>query len=174
MRVVGKGAGVLLRLMGSVLSVSGVRTNALRFVCASISIGRVVHRLRNVFELHLRRTSIPMHVVFRPGLPIYFVRARGGHVSRIVSGFLSGTFGCAIRNDVAVKCRVHRGNVYFCISSANANVPRSGMDRIFRHFAGLSTGHRNAKLKLSVDQAVVGGVNNRVNIASGCNRNSAF
>lgn len=173
-RVVGVGTSLLVRLMGSVLSVSGVRTNALRFICSAMSVGLLLSSLRELFRVEVGSTKKGMRVVTRPSLSSYFVRASHGQITRIVSGFINGTVGFAQRKGVHVNCRTGSARLCFCIGSANANVPTRGLSGMFKHFIGLGGSRGNTKLKLSVSRAVMNGLDNRVKTSSVRKRNSAF
>lgn len=50
----------------------------------------------------------------------------------------------------------------FCVSSAKGNVPTREMTAVFRHFKGVSSFIRKAKLKLAVYQVLIRGVNKHV------------
>lgn len=174
LRVIRDGGRVLRRLVTSVLSLSGVRTKALRFIFSSISVGRVVSSLRRRFHVQITRLNDKIRVIQRTSRGRCAVRASEGQLTRIMSGFVAGTLGFARRNDVALKFEPCRRNLCFCMGSAKANVPRRGLPRIFRHFIGLGRRGGNAKLKLSVYRAVIHGLKNRVNIRSRRKTNSAF
>lgn len=169
--VVRAGGRLLLRLIGSVLSLSGVRTKRVSFGCSTISLSRVFGGLRRICGSHIGSN---ISLIYRLPSITYIVRSRGGQLARILSGFLDGTYGCASRNSVAVKCREVNTVLHFCITSANGKLTRRGVPRIFRHFTGFSDFIRKAKLKLSVYRSVVRSLSNGVNISSRLNGNSAF
>lgn len=170
--VVRDGGALLLRLVDSVLSLSGVRTNALRFYCSGIRLGSVVSRVRDIAHCQARDGNV--RLVMRGKLPSYLVEARGGHLVRMLGGLLGGTDGFASRKDVAFNCGLYSGRLCFCIGSANYNVPTSGIGSVFKHFIGLGSFMRNAKLKLSVYRAVMRRVKKHVNIRSRRKGKSAF
>lgn len=170
--VVRGGGRLLLRLVDSVLSLSGVRTKALRFRCSGMRLGDIVGRLRDMLRLGLGSSTI--HLRFMPSLSVYPIRVRGGELSRLLVGLVAGTVGFASRKDIHFNCRLRKGRLCFCISSAKYNVPGSGRRDIFKHFIGLGGFTRNAKLKLSVYRALMGRVKNYVNIRSRRNGKTAF
>lgn len=171
--VVRAGARLLLRLVGSVLSVSGVRSKVCSFRIARISTGRLVSRIRRMTHLHVEASRISLS--FTRHLPRYIFRASGGHLVRILAGLIIGTVGFASRKRVRVKCQLRSTRALcFCMSSANYNVSTRRYRRIFRHFIGCGAFVRNAKLKLSVYGVVVRGLKNRVKIRSRSNGNSIF
>lgn len=172
MRVVRRGARLLLRLVGSVLSLSHVRTNVLRFARKSVSMGGALSRVRAVTGLGLP-SRIDVHLL--PNTSCYVVRAIPGQMERMLGGCLSGTLGRARRNFVSVNCRLpRRSEVHFFIHSANYNVPPRGRGSMFRHFIGLGDFGRNANLKLSVYAVVTRGVGKGINIDSVPKGNSRF
>lgn len=159
-RIVRRGSRLLLGLVGSIVSLSDLRFNGLRFyvtrrstmdvyegiVSAIGGIGRA--RTRLAFAARLRRVP---------------VRASSSHLRRILVGLLVGTAGFAPRNDVILGLRGRASSaMLFAMASANYNVPGSGRTGVFRHFRGLGRGTRNDKLKLSVYRLVVRRVNKRV------------
>lgn len=161
--VVRAGGRLLLRLMDSVLSLSGVRTGALRFGCRGISLGRLTGSIRGAMQNELR-ANITLR--FIPRMPIYCMRARRGHLSRILVGLLIGTTGFARGNRVVFKCGVHKRRLCFCMGSANVNVSLRGRGGVFRQFAGMGAFVRKAKLKLSVYGGVIAGVGKHVKMRS--------
>lgn len=170
--VIRRGGRLLLRLVSSVLSLSGVRTNAFRFAVARIGMGLLY---RSVMHDVRKGAARAMELMFSGRLPRYCVVDSHGHLRRIVSGFIGGTTGFASRKAVGMKCRRLRSDeVHFCISSANVKVGRRCQMRVFSHFIGLGSFVRNANLKLSVYQDVVSRLRNRVKIRSRPNGNSYF
>lgn len=172
--VVVTGGRLLLRLVSSVLSLSGVRTNAVSFSCSIASVGRLVN---GVYRRVRRGSRSPrIRVSFVRGTPTYIVGASEMHLSRIVVGLVDGTVGFARQKDVSVKCHVDRtgSRVCFFYGSANVNVTTSGLRLIFRHFIGLGTFIGKAKLKLTVYQIVMRHLKKAVNISSGRKRKTYF
>lgn len=161
--VMRRGGSLLLRLVSSVLSLSGVRTNAFRFACKRASIG-VLYRS----VIHDSRVGIPrkIRLMFSPRPSSYAIVDSQGQLRRIVSGFIGGTLGFASSNDVRIKCRGGRRNIRFCMDSAKVKVSGRRLARVFRHFIGLGDFVRKAKLKLSVYGDVIRRLNNIVKISS--------
>lgn len=170
-RVIRSGGRHLLRLVGRVLSLSGVRSNVIRFAVAPMHLRPLYGRVRSTRVFHYPRK---IRLVCRPSSRGVIVSKSGGQVFRIVSGLVNGTFGFAAAKRVDCKCHQRNGCMTFRIASANVNVTPSGISQMFRHFIGIGGFTRNAKLKLSVYGAVVRHLNNGVSIASRINGNAAF
>lgn len=169
--VVGRGSRVLLRLVGSVLSLTGVRTNALRCVECPVSLKRLYHGICRVRGSQIRAKII---LVLSGGSADLVVGRSRGQVVRIIAGLVAGTVGFAFGKRVHFNFRIERRCVSFCMGSAKVNVSRRGVGVVFRHFIGLGAFIRKANLKLTVYEIVMRGLNKRVATRSGLGRNSAF
>lgn len=165
------GGRQLLRLVGRVLSLSGVRSNVMRFACTPMELGKLYGRVRSTRIFHAPRN---MRLLCRPSGRAAVVSSSGGHVFRMLSGLVKGTLGFAARKDVDCKCQRRKRGIVFRIASAKANVTTSGIGGIFRHFVGLGGATRKAKLNLSVYGAVVRQLNKRVSMASRVKGKAAF
>lgn len=173
LHVVRCGGRLLLRLIGSVVSLSGVRTKTLRLIASGICLSSVVERLRETFYPGTGTTRLSLG--FSSRRTRYCVGMSHGELVRILGGLVSGTVGFATRKDMRFNFSQLRGNVlHFCIASAKRNVPGRCRGGVFKHFIGLGDFIRNVNLKLSVDRAVIGYVKNRVKIRSGRNGKTAF
>lgn len=170
---VGSGGSSLLRLIGSLLSCSGVRTGALRCGSKRISMGTLVSRIYAARGVHSRPANV--RIRFMRQLPRYHLIMSHIHFTRIVNGLIEGTLGFARVNDIGVNYEELDGRGFcFCITSANYNVSRIKERTVFRQFIGVGCGVGNAKLKLSVAGSVIRRCKKNVNIRSGGKRNSAF
>lgn len=170
-RVVRAGGRLLLRLIGSVLSLSGVRTKRVSFVCSRFGMSALFQDLCRAFRDQIGNK---IALCYRVPRRSYIVCSRGGHLARIVAGFLAGTYGFAFRKSVHVKCGRERSKLCFCMGSAKGNVRQGGLPRMFRHFTGFSSFVRKAKLKLSVYRAVLRGLRKGVNMRSRRKGKDAF
>lgn len=169
--VIHGGGRLLLRLVASVLSLSGVRTNAFSFACKSMGIGLLYRGVIHSVRVGIDRK---MTLIFSSGLPRCRLVDSHGHLRRMVSGFMGGTVGFASRKDVHMNCRVGKRRLRFCIRSAKVKVSGRRRLRVFRHFIGLGSFIPNAKLKLTVYRDVVRRLNKQVKISSRPNGNSQF
>lgn len=171
-RVVGAGGLLLVRLVGSVLSLSGVRTSTVEVDCRPISVGKLVSAVFTSVGLHVPRN---IRLFLRGNDYAYYFKTSDVHLLRLVGGLTGGTVGGAGRKDVALKCAyLPSGYLRFCIGSAKANVTGSGLRDLFAHFIGIGSCIRNVNLKLTVYRKLIAGVNNSVRIRSRLKINSAF
>lgn len=166
------GDRLLVILVSSVLSLSGVRSGAVRFRFRGISLGNV---LRDVCDT--RGVGLQGKIRLLLSLPSQttIVCASPAHLKRIIGGLVGGTIGFATRKHVAVKCELGSFTALrIFIRSAKANVSRRILTRVFRHFCGKSTFIRNAKLKLTVYEAVIREFRKGVRITSALNGKDHF
>lgn len=103
-RVVRGGGRLLLRLVSSILSLTGVRSNVVRLGLIRISLQRLYGRL--IISVHVGMpTRITLYII--PSLPSCVVHYSGIELARVVSGFVGGTVGRADGKAVLLNCRVH-------------------------------------------------------------------
>lgn len=169
---VGRDYSLLLILVGSVLRISELRSKRVGFRGRDYSIGRLISSL-----CLTRRLLIPTRLQFsgrtRKSL---FVCASGGELSRIVAGFLAGTYGFAGDKCVGLKFgrleNASRTTVF--IRSSKVNLSRRRRRGIFDHFFGRSRFDRKTNLKLSVYRKVMRGLKKQVTLDSGRKRKDHF
>lgn len=170
--VVGGGDSLLLHLVASVLSFSGVRSNILSCSLSSADLGSVFRR-----RFRMRTVGVPrgISLVYSfSTLPSVFIRASPGQIARILSGLVSGTIGFARIKDVEFSCHVMRGCMLIRMVSANVKVSPRRRRTVFSHFIGIGSFGRKANLNLAVYGAVVRTLGKAVNISSEPKRNTQF
>lgn len=151
--VVRRGSRLLLGLVGSMVSLSGLSPNGLAFGFGRYSTIGVYHGMVGAMRgIGRARTKIDF-IASLSGLALHASRT---HLRRMLVGLLVGTAGFAARKDVALALRGRsRAVTLFAIASAKYNVLHRGRSRVFGHFRGLGRNTRKANLKLSVYRLVV-------------------
>lgn len=173
-KAVGGGYNLLLTLVGSVLSLSHVRSKAVRFVFTRRGLSLLLGAIRSSRQLGVPpKMRLVLHVPRDSG---GCLAASGIHLRRIIGGLVGGTTGFADDNFVAFNCRSSRSPkcAHVFMRSAKMNVSRRNVHRVFRQFCGISGFARKTNLKLDVYRAVVRQLGNIVSIASRMNGKAQF
>lgn len=159
----------LLTLMGSILSVSGVRTKRLRITHTPFSLRTTVAGILTVIRPRTRTGTLALQITMSPVLKRTITSRH--HFRRVLLGLLDGTVGFASSNRITLVTSLMSSPrasaaLYLHIASAKVNVGPRGLSSLFRPFRRVSTklthGRSNAKLKLTVYQQLVRLVNNAV------------
>lgn len=170
--IVELGSSLLLRLMGSMISISYLSITGVEF---SIIPRRIITLYQGIIRVLEGVGRASTRVVFRARLSTLRVRASPYELRRMLVGLLIGTAGFAGRKCVALALQVGRIKMpRFVMASAKYKVPLRGRRTMFNQFRGLGRNVRNAKLKLSVYGLVVGHVKKSVQISSACDGKTHF
>lgn len=182
-RVIGHvfaGNGGLLGLIGSVLSLSGLRTRHLALAPAAIGLRNLIQKILSSLRSLTRNGTLALRRSLTLIGPL--IRRSRRHLHRILAGLVSGTIGFDSHNCIHIStARTNPrqpSRVVLAITSANVNVTTSRLARIFRTFHRISRALQqqqpNAKLNLTVIRSLIAVVNNAVTMRDRLNRKSIF
>lgn len=174
---VGGSSDLLLGVVDSVLSFSGVRSRRLGVRPHRFSPHRIVGRVATGCLPLIMHGRLNLCYFVRPSIPITLGNSPV-HLRRIVSGLLDGTVGFASANYVILRIHTSNSCLSVHIHSANIKVPTGRIIHLFSPFfrikANMRQGFRKANLNLTVYRGLVDVVSNSVSMSSRPKVNDRF